>query len=411
MFVMLLTLAFGLLIAQPVIADDTGAKLSPGVTTTFTISSISASASPSEGQIPLSVQFTDTSRKTLYYWYWDFGDGSQVSGYQTYVKNPLHTYMKTGVFDITLATKDQYGRKTIPVDVATITVTSPTINEVNFSGAPIIGCAPLLVCFSDTSTGSPNSWLWDFGDGSNSTEKNPCHPYTSPGIYSVSLTIVNQSGNSTKTISDYITVSGVPIAGMEVNVTNCSPFVIQCRDISTGSPITWLWDFGDGTQSTIQNPIHTYNSVPNGAVTINLTVGNRCGTSSTSKSISPDCEIVKFPAKIKVASTDGEFPISGAGVYIAPYVMHCAPSPMVGCSFYPDESNLTYLGITDDNGILSTFVPKGYLEIIANRSFSDENIACPNAGVTWTGKETKIFTNSPDVIVNLTDKKYNLCML
>jgi len=66
--------------------------------------------------------------------------------------------------------------------------------------------------------------------------------------------------------------------------------------------------------------------------------------------------------------------------------------------------------MTDNNGILSTFVPVGYLEIIATRFFSDEDIPCPDGGVSWTGKMTYNFGRSPDVTVNLTDSKYTLCV-
>jgi hypothetical protein len=67
-----------------------------------------------------------------------------------------------------------------------------------FSGTPTSGTAPLTVQFTDTSTGSPTGWSWDFGDGSpTSTEQNPSHVYTTPGTYTVTLTASNDSGPST----------------------------------------------------------------------------------------------------------------------------------------------------------------------------------------------------------------------
>ena len=64
----------------------------------------------------------------------------------------------------------------------------------SFTGSPTSGPAPLTVDFTDTSTGSPSSWSWNFGDGGTSTQKNPSHPYTSAGTYSVSLTATNSPG-------------------------------------------------------------------------------------------------------------------------------------------------------------------------------------------------------------------------
>ncbi len=58
----------------------------------------------------------------------------------------------------------------------------------NFTADVVFGCGPLVVTFTDTSTGSPNAWLWDFGDGSMSNDQNPSHTYTVDGSYEVKLT-------------------------------------------------------------------------------------------------------------------------------------------------------------------------------------------------------------------------------
>lgn len=78
-----------------------------------------------------------------------------------------------------------------------------------FSASPTSGTAPLSVQFTDTSSGGPTSWEWDFqNDGTtDSTQQNPSFVYTSPGAYSVKLTVSNTSGSSSMTKTDYITVS------------------------------------------------------------------------------------------------------------------------------------------------------------------------------------------------------------
>jgi PKD repeat protein len=67
----------------------------------------------------------------------------------------------------------------------------------SFAASRTSGQAPMAVDFTDTSTGGPTSWLWDFGDGQNSTTRNPSHTYTDPGTYTVTLTASNANGSST----------------------------------------------------------------------------------------------------------------------------------------------------------------------------------------------------------------------
>ena len=76
-----------------------------------------------------------------------------------------------------------------------------------FSASPTSGKAPLKVKFTDKSTGSPTSWKWSFGDGTDSTSKSPAHTYSKAGKYTVSLTVKNAAGSNTKTVSGYIKVS------------------------------------------------------------------------------------------------------------------------------------------------------------------------------------------------------------
>ncbi|MBI4775968.1 MAG: PKD domain-containing protein [Deltaproteobacteria bacterium] len=73
-----------------------------------------------------------------------------------------------------------------------------------FSGSPTSGAAPLSVSFTDQSTNNPTSWSWNFGDGSNSSAQNPTHTYSSPGNYTVTLTVSNAYGSDSETKSNYI---------------------------------------------------------------------------------------------------------------------------------------------------------------------------------------------------------------
>jgi PKD repeat protein len=85
--------------------------------------------------------------------------------------------------------------------------TPPPAPTADFNGSPRSGNAPLLVHFSDLSSGSPSDWLWTFGDGQTSTASSPDHAYASPGTYTVSLRASNSAGSNTLTRSAYVTVS------------------------------------------------------------------------------------------------------------------------------------------------------------------------------------------------------------
>jgi len=87
---------------------------------------------------------------------------------------------------------------------ASVTINVDVVPQADFSASTTSGKVPLPVTFTDQSTGSPSLWTWKFGDGSSLTSKilyNPVHTYTKKGKYTVSLTVKNVAGSSTKTMS------------------------------------------------------------------------------------------------------------------------------------------------------------------------------------------------------------------
>ena len=97
---------------------------------------------------------------------------------------------------------------------------SPVAPVASFTGAPTSGSAPLTVSFTDTSSGGPTSWSWDFGDGTSSTAQNPSKTYAALGSYTVSLTVSNSVGSDTATAVDQITVNApAPIARQGISTT------------------------------------------------------------------------------------------------------------------------------------------------------------------------------------------------
>ncbi len=234
------------------------------------------------GIVPLSVQFTDTSTGlNINYWQYNFGDGSMNSSQP----NPVHVFNAVGNYTVTLTVKNDTASSTVQ-KIYYITVHNP-LPVANFTSNITTGNAPLAVQFTDTSTGyNIYGWQWNFGDGTgNVSTQNPVHTYATPGNYTVKLTVTNDGGSSTKVITSYIVVKDTaPVANFTSNTTVGSyPLGVQFTDTSTGTNIaSWQWNFGDGTSnSTTQNPAHTYANY--GTYTVTLTVTNSGGISTTQK--------------------------------------------------------------------------------------------------------------------------------
>lgn len=162
--------------------------------------------------------------------------------------------------------------------MVTLGVESPQL-VADFSADPRLGGVPLQINFTDSSTGNPSGWLWDFGDGTTSAEKNPEHTYTTPGTYDVSLIIHTPLQRSGMRIPGYIFAGSPPVPDFTVDRhEGVVPLQVCFEDQSTGSPEAYFWDFGDGTTSTEKNPEHTY-TLP-GNYRVEFTSGNSYGNTT-----------------------------------------------------------------------------------------------------------------------------------
>jgi len=157
------------------------------------------------------------------------------------VQNPLHTYSAAGIYNVTLQAYNAGGYNTTHKS-GYITVTGAA-----FSANVTSGSAPLAVLFTDSSTNTPTSWNWSFGDGTYSTTQNPSHTYSSGGIFTVALTATNAGGSNTLTRAGYITVIGPkPIPDFSADVTSGpAPLPVSFTDLSLNNPNGWTWFFGD----------------------------------------------------------------------------------------------------------------------------------------------------------------------
>ncbi|MCK9580791.1 MAG: PKD domain-containing protein [Methanoregula sp.] len=167
-------------------------------------------------------------------------------------------------------------------DTGYIVVTNPPVAD--FYTSTQYGQGPFTVSFFDGSHGAePMTYRWDFGDGTTSERQNPTHTYKATGDFTVSLTVTNQYGSNTKTVPAYIGVGIPPVTEFSASPAEGTvPLTVQFMDESANRPMSWNWNFGDGTSSTDQNPVHIYTEP--GRYFVTLRVNNHFGSDGLTKS-------------------------------------------------------------------------------------------------------------------------------
>lgn len=182
-------------------APKTGAAPTPDFSRSLT--------NPFVGQ---SVQFTDLSTGNPTSWSWDFNDdGTEDSN----VQNPSHMYMAAGVYSIKLTATNQFGSKSV-TKTSAITVHVPLV--ANFTASAAVVTAGTPVQFTDTSTGTPTAWQWDFNGDlvTDSTAQNPIYIFATLGPQDVRLTVQSIAGSDTEFKAAFVTVN--PPAGAVVDI-------------------------------------------------------------------------------------------------------------------------------------------------------------------------------------------------
>ena len=225
---------------------------------------------------PLLVSFFDSSSSDVTGWQWDFGDSSSSA-----LQFPSHNYIFPGVYDITLVVFNDEG--------CTDTVFSP--DYINLSGTAgtftfdaDTGCIPYTVTFIASAVNTA-LYHWDFGDGVtlSTASDTVVYTYTTVGAKYPALILDDGLGCLVPVPSpDSIYLSGPPTVDFTSDTSLlCGPGNIQFTDLSSSDRpiVSWLWDFGDGTTSTVQNPLHPYAGV--GPYTVSLTVVNDYGCTNS----------------------------------------------------------------------------------------------------------------------------------
>ncbi|MCW3114125.1 MAG: hypothetical protein JWR18_2521, partial [Segetibacter sp.] len=305
---------------------------------------------------PTGVTFTNTSSgEAITLSHWDFGDGATSSS-----TNASHVYTNAGTYRVKLTITNQNGcvdfiTKTIVIEAATTTFTFP--DRI---------CLGSNTLFVNTSSPTPVSVLWDFGDKTTSTALSPTKRFATAGTFIVKL--VNDFGTCKDSITKSITVLPKPTANFSFVAppATCKlPVNVAFTSQSSGAA-AYVWDFGDNTSSTITNPTHSYTSYGNYGTKLVVRDVNGCADSITRPSV----------VSIVRARVDGinGLPFKGCAPRQQTFTARVtSPEPVVAylwdlgdgatstsaspTHLYANEGNYTIsLNITTTNGCTDNFV-------------------------------------------------------
>lgn len=256
------------------------------------------------------------------------------------------------------------------IDDSEATTGTPTPVEylvANFESDVVQGDPPLTVAFTDLSEGTPISWLWQFRDGtSNSTSQNPTHEFTNSGTYAVKLTVRDASGRvSTITREIVVNAEAVPpgeVLAADFTATPDSgdlPLVVAFTDESTGTPIVWLWNFGDGSSfSGEQNPSHTY--VAAGVYTVTLKIHDTNGATSTKVGT---IEVTEATASVVTCDSGEDYDDPGGyftGTSCSPCCTELDAMAVDDLKIWTQIALLNCLGVTAGDGVTFEFNSKTF---------------------------------------------------
>ncbi|WP_157243457.1 PKD domain-containing protein, partial [Algoriphagus resistens] len=241
-------------------------------------------ADVTEGRLPLTVQFTgdnSSDNGTIAEYSWNFGGVGTAN-----VANPSFIFNAEGEYNVVLTVTDDTGL--VGKDSVTISVVE-NFGPLTVATADVSsGNAPLSVSFDgsgSTSDGEIVDYLWDFGNGDNSSEMSPVYTFTTPGQYTVTLTVTDDNGLSDEaelSISVLENLPPVAIATASVQGGTVPLTVVFNGDTSTDEleVVSYEWTFGDGSPASSEaNPTHTYTSA--GTFTATLTVEDASGLTGT----------------------------------------------------------------------------------------------------------------------------------
>ncbi|MGD9130749.1 MAG: PKD domain-containing protein [Candidatus Bathyarchaeota archaeon] len=212
---------------------------------------------------------------------WDFGDGTEGNGVSV-----QHAYAQDGIYTVTLTVTDNNRATDTAEATKTVLNRSP---EASFTESAHTVYTDESIDFEASESHDPDgsivSYSWDFGDGNTATGVEVDHAYEDDGVYTVTLTVVDDDGATGSATEMKNVLNRPPVALFTENATTVNQNEAIHFDASEsydpdGAIVSYLWDFGDGNTVTGVTVDHAYSE--DGNYTVTLTVTDDDGASASS---------------------------------------------------------------------------------------------------------------------------------
>lgn len=324
---------------------------------------------------PVQVNFTNATQGSNLAYNWDLGNGTKTT-----TTDPSTTYSTAGNYNVKLvAVNTVTGCKD---SLTKSNFISAGNNVVDFSPSKAQGCKNNPLTFTITGSGTPQTVLWDFGDGNASNTSPGTNTYLNPGTYTVKL-IVTFAGGCADTVKKQLVIDDVTTPSYTMTPRrNCTlPFNVTFVNNTAGH--SSFWDFGDGDSSSQRNVIHTYTSHGPFIIKFTSTSPGGCSTTQT--------DTINFAPEILVMPTPRQI---------------CADSATVKFAFTTDPTGPTSFSWDFADGNTSTQARPSHF-FNEGQYIVKLTVTYPN-GCKATGQDTVSVFSKPKP--NFVADKYNACV-
>jgi len=313
--------------------------------------------STTEARVYDTIMFTNTSVNATSY-FWDFDDGQTST-----LENPKIIFSGVGQFLVELTASSEGGTST----ASKVIQVGPPIAVAGFTVDRDTAEVGETIQFTNTSRGA-TGYLWDFGDGTTSTQNDPVHSYDEIGTYIVELSAIGVE--QTSTISKNITiVIPAPDADFTVKSTAEVGETIIFDNTSVGAT-SYFWDFGDGSTSILENPTHEYSET--GTYTITLTASGEGGTDTKTATI----EITEATILGNWILAEGSY--NGLEIPNLSGYFHISSTTQYEAAFDDGtDDGLAQAKYTYESGVFDSNINGHYIQLVGQTTVSD------NTGVVF----------------------------
>ncbi len=365
-----------------------------------------ALSSAGSGCVPLDASFTDLSTQgdaTITTWQWVFGDGNAGA-------SPIHQYINSGVFDVSLHITDGNGCVSDTTIAGLISVSTMPVISIDADITQYCS-VPVDINFTNNSTGSTtiNDFAWTFGDGNSSTSENPTNQYTSLGVYDVSLTVTDVNGCSNDSVfANFININSVT-ASFDINpvaTIYCTGTPVQFTNTS-GINGNWLFGDGSGLNNSGSSPVsHSYNNAGTYTVQLIAAPGDICADTIT-QTIEVEAVNANFSTSPSFGCEDGldvTFTDASSSNVVSwewnfgDGSSNSTNAPPVNHTYNGEGSYTNTLTVTTANGCTATYVLTNNITIeypVADFVINYPPQVCAPVDITFTDNSTSsgVITN------------------